>query len=193
MAPSFAAHSTQVLQPRAYQLEMLEDSMQRNIVVAMDTGSGKTQVAILRMAAELERCKPHKKVWFLCPTVALVEQQHSVVSIQLPSYQSLILSGSDGVDKWSTAQIWEDVLLNVHIVVCTPQVLYDALVHGFVLMKDIALLVFDEAHHCHANHVMNRIMQVFYHPLKDNSAAEIPYILGLTASPRINAKQGSLE
>ncbi|CAF9929326.1 MAG: Dicer-like protein 2, partial [Alectoria fallacina] len=28
--------------PRPYQLEMLEESMRRNIIVAMDTGSGKT-------------------------------------------------------------------------------------------------------------------------------------------------------
>ena len=29
---------------RAYQLEMLEASLKQNIIVAMDTGSGKTQV-----------------------------------------------------------------------------------------------------------------------------------------------------
>ena len=32
--------------PRAYQLEMLEESMLRNIIVAMDTGSGKTLMYI---------------------------------------------------------------------------------------------------------------------------------------------------
>ncbi|KAL2136672.1 hypothetical protein VTI74DRAFT_2404 [Chaetomium olivicolor] len=40
---------------RAYQLEMLEESLKQNIIVVMDTGSGKTQVAILRTQAELER------------------------------------------------------------------------------------------------------------------------------------------
>ena len=34
------------LNPRAYQLEMLEESMLRNIIVAMDTGSGKTLMYI---------------------------------------------------------------------------------------------------------------------------------------------------
>lgn len=29
---------------RAYQLEMLEASLKENVIVAMDTGSGKTQV-----------------------------------------------------------------------------------------------------------------------------------------------------
>ena len=30
------------LTPRSYQLEMVEESMRKNIIVAMDTGSGKT-------------------------------------------------------------------------------------------------------------------------------------------------------
>jgi superfamily II DNA or RNA helicase len=34
---------------RDYQQEMLEQSMRRNIVVAMDTGSGKTLIAVLRI------------------------------------------------------------------------------------------------------------------------------------------------
>lgn len=41
---------------RSYQQEMLEASTMRNVIVAMDTGSGKTHVAIARMLAELERC-----------------------------------------------------------------------------------------------------------------------------------------
>ncbi len=33
---------TTTLQGRAYQLEMLEESMKRNIIIAAETGSGKT-------------------------------------------------------------------------------------------------------------------------------------------------------
>jgi ERCC4-related helicase len=47
-------------QPRNYQLEMLEASMKENIIVAMDTGSGKTHIAVLRIKAELDICPPHK-------------------------------------------------------------------------------------------------------------------------------------
>jgi superfamily II DNA or RNA helicase len=39
---------------RFYQHEMLEASMKSNVVVAMDTGSGKTHVAIARIRRELE-------------------------------------------------------------------------------------------------------------------------------------------
>lgn len=39
---------------RSYQHEMLDASMKGNIIVAMDTGSGKTHVAIARIRKELE-------------------------------------------------------------------------------------------------------------------------------------------
>jgi replicative superfamily II helicase len=39
---------------------MLDESMKRNVIVAMDTGSGKTHVAIARIQAELERSQPGK-------------------------------------------------------------------------------------------------------------------------------------
>ena len=42
-------------EPRKYQLEMLEESLQRNIVIALDTGAGKTHIAVLRMKHEIER------------------------------------------------------------------------------------------------------------------------------------------
>jgi endoribonuclease Dicer len=40
---------------RGYQREMLEQSLKRNIVAALDTGAGKTLIAILRIKAFLER------------------------------------------------------------------------------------------------------------------------------------------
>jgi len=58
------------LQSRAYQLEMFEESMRQNIIVTMSTGSGKTQVAKMRIEAELER-SPGKRIWFTTPSVVL--------------------------------------------------------------------------------------------------------------------------
>ncbi|OJD27728.1 hypothetical protein ACJ73_00875 [Blastomyces percursus] len=177
--------SPPVFKPRAYQLEMLEASLRENIIIAMDTGSGKTQVAILRIRHELETCAAHKLVWFLAPTVALADQQHKYISQQLSAYQTRLLLGSDNVNYWSTKEIWNDILLNIRIVVSTPQVLLDAMTHGFVTMSRIALLVFDEAHHCAENEAPNILMQQFYHePLqRTGTTNDLPHILGLTASP----------
>jgi endoribonuclease Dicer len=42
-------------QTRGYQQEMLDESLQKNIIIALDTGSGKTHIAVLRMKIEAER------------------------------------------------------------------------------------------------------------------------------------------
>lgn len=135
-----------------------------------------------------------KMVWFLAPTVVLAEQQHKYLTAQLPAYQSRLICGSDNVEHWSSSAIWNAVLRDMRIVVSTSRILLDALVHGFVRISRVALLVFDEAHHCMRNHDTNRIMQEFYHGGHPADAAEtLPHILGLSASPITNAKPGALE
>ncbi|KAL1738496.1 hypothetical protein HDZ31DRAFT_78315, partial [Schizophyllum fasciatum] len=63
-------------QTRSYQQEMLEQSLRRNIIIALDTGSGKTHIAVLRLKHEMER-RTNKISWFFAPTVGLCEQQRS--------------------------------------------------------------------------------------------------------------------
>jgi ERCC4-related helicase len=109
----------------------------------MDTGSGKTHIAILRILAELDR-SPGKLVWFLAPQVALCEQQFEVIRKQLPAVRVRLLTGADNVDRWSEQRIWDAVLDRIQIVVSTHAVLADALTHGFVTLTRLSLLVFDE-------------------------------------------------
>jgi ERCC4-related helicase len=66
------------------------------------------------------------------------------VQKQLPVYQTRLLTGQDGVDTWSTQEIWDNFLLNARIVISTHAVLRDALAHGFVQLNKIVLLIFDE-------------------------------------------------
>lgn len=123
---------------------MFERSMKGNIIVAMDTGSGKTHVALLRIAAELERCPSDRFVWFLAPTVALCLQQEANIKTYLPAVMTRLLVGSDEIDKWSLESIWNAALAGVQVVVSTHAILLDALTHGFVKMSTLALLIFDE-------------------------------------------------
>jgi ERCC4-related helicase len=61
----------------------------------------------------------------------------------MPSVLAKIVTGADEVDSWSKST-WEGVLFNVKLVVTTPQVLLDALLHGFVQISSLALIIFDE-------------------------------------------------
>jgi ERCC4-related helicase len=145
-------------------------------------------------------------IWFLVPTVALALQQHDVISRQIPSVKTKVLTGLDNVELWTEQSIWDGVLQDVRVAVATHAILADALTHGFVKMSQIALLVFDEgmfklatiglvtylictiAHHCMRRHPGNKIMQNHYHPMLNNSGpAAVPHILGLTASPIVRS------
>ncbi|KAL8855412.1 MAG: hypothetical protein Q9178_007950 [Gyalolechia marmorata] len=77
----------------------------------------------------------------------------------------------------------------MNIVVCTHQVLLDALIHGFVHTEKMPLLVFDEAHHCVRSHPANKTMQNFYHAKRREGRRELPNILGLTASPVVRKEK----
>ncbi|KAF5684693.1 Dicer 2 [Fusarium circinatum] len=180
-----------IIKPRAYQREMLEQSLKRNIIVAMDTGSGKTQVAVLRIQAELERCSPDKLVWFLGNTVGLVEQQYNVIKGQMPSVPMRSLTGQFNIDTWSPS-IWPQILEGTRIIVSTFSILRDALDHAFVTMDMLALIVFDEVHNCVKNNPGRKIMINFYHRHK-NAGLPVPAILGLTASPIISSDLKEIE
>ncbi|KAI6044733.1 hypothetical protein EDC04DRAFT_2639245 [Pisolithus marmoratus] len=176
---------------RSYQQEMLDASLNENIIVAQDTGSGKTHIAVLRMKFESER-QPHKVSWFLAPTVTLCEQQHDVISKAIGSVG--LVHGGLEPKQWTDPELWNRVIKNNRVIVSTPQVLLDALSHGYVsLGNQIGLLVFDEAHHAVDNHPMNCIMRDHYFSLPVRQPAmtsshgpvreERPMVLGLTASP----------
>ncbi|KAL2351930.1 P-loop containing nucleoside triphosphate hydrolase protein [Cryomyces antarcticus] len=134
-----------------------------------------------------------KRVAYPRTRVVLCHQQYEVFQDNLPAYQSRLLSGADNIDRWTDQRLWDAVLTNIRIVVSTPMVLLDALTHGFVQMERLALLVFDEAHHCTKNDPMNQIMQNFYRPELATSGTSTPHILGLSASPVVNAKAGGLQ
>ncbi|KAJ6104973.1 hypothetical protein N7486_003662 [Penicillium sp. IBT 16267x] len=192
--PAAEGSNPEAYRLRGYQLEMLEASLKQNVIVAMDTGSGKTQIAVLRIMAELEKGAPGKLVWFLAPTVALCLQQHDVIASQISSVKTRTLTGFDNVDRWTEQSTWNTALQGVRVVVSTHAVLADALSHGFVRMSQLSLMVFDEAHHCMRRHPANKIMQNHYHPtlLKFGRGA-VPRILGLTASPIVRSSPKELE
>jgi len=85
-----------------------------------------------------------KTIWFLVSTVALCNQQCEVLRTQIPAASIKILTSDDGVDSWSTREIWDAALADVRIVTAPYQILFDALSHGFVQLESLALIVFDE-------------------------------------------------
>ena len=79
-----------VTQPREYQLELFELAKKQNTIAVLDTGSGKTLIAVLLVRwiidEELERRaagKTPKTSFFLTQSVTLAYQQFSVLETNL--------------------------------------------------------------------------------------------------------------
>ncbi|KAK0639348.1 hypothetical protein B0T16DRAFT_423043 [Cercophora newfieldiana] len=146
--------------------------------------------AVLRIREELERSE--KRVWFLAPTVPLASQQHDVLRSQISGLQSRFICGADNVEGWSDQSTWDEVLLNIRVVVSTYQILFDAVSHGFVRLDSLCLIVIDEAHNCVKNNSVARLMKELY--LRDKrSGLPVPAILGMTASPLMRTNFDDLD
>lgn len=180
--------STKIIDaPREYQMELFERAKEKNIIVVLDTGSGKTLIAVLllnhmleneirRRADEMQAHGP-RTAFFIVEKVALCLQQHRVLRHNL-SYPIGVVHGDlQGVTN--RKEFWQTQLADNMAVVTTAQVLLDSLSNGFVRMSGINLLVFDEAHHTKKNHPYAKIIKSHY--LREPHAT--PKILGMTASP----------
>ncbi|KAF8723143.1 hypothetical protein HU200_022299 [Digitaria exilis] len=168
------------LQPRGYQLDVFAAALRGNTIAVLDTGSGKTMVAVMLAREHARRARageaPHRIVVFLAPTVHLVHQQFEVIR-EYSDLDAVECHGASGVTDWSACQ-WKEAIGTKEIVVMTPQILLDALRHAFLTMGMMSLLIFDECHRACGNHPYSRIMMEFY----DVSEWK-PAVFGMTASP----------
>ncbi|KAF8590501.1 hypothetical protein K439DRAFT_1403599 [Ramaria rubella] len=171
--------------PRAYQEEIFNRARQENVIAALDTGSGKTYIAVLLIRWLATHYTPARKIYaFIVPRVPLVEQQRDFIAAQLP----LTVRGYYGalVDPWQHDPVrWAQEFKECDVMVMTAQVFLDAMLHAHWSMEQVALLVFDEAHHARKNNPYNQILQDFYHTCDPQHR---PKVLGMTASPVWNPK-----
>ncbi|RFU77078.1 endoribonuclease dicer [Trichoderma arundinaceum] len=170
--------------PREYQIELFERARDENTIVVLDTGSGKTLIAalLLRHVLQVElqnRAIGHEPqtAFFLVEKVALCFQQHAVLTSNLEFPIGRFFGEVTGVVR--TQEFWDEQFTQHMAVVCTAQILLDLLTCGFISMRQINLLVFDEAHHAKKNHPYARIIRDHY--VRERNKR--PRILGMTASP----------
>ncbi|KAK9075164.1 hypothetical protein SSX86_003484 [Deinandra increscens subsp. villosa] len=175
---------------RSYQIEALAQAIKENTIVFLETGSGKTLIAIMLIrhyAYLLKKPSPYIAV-FLVPTVVLVKQQAEYVRMHL-DLKVEEYWGEKGVDFWDAAD-WKKQQEENQLLVMTPDILRNALRHRFLTLDVIKVLIFDECHNARKNHSYAIIMKEFYHRELLAGSSEVPRILGMTASP-VKAKGSS--
>ncbi|KAL8242948.1 hypothetical protein R6Q59_013250 [Mikania micrantha] len=177
---------------RGYQIELCQKALLENIIVYLETGCGKTHIAVLLIYETIRRLKNSKKdiCIFLAPTVALVEQQAKVIRDSIDVKVGIYCGTSNRLKRHHD---WEKEMEQFEVFVMTPQILLHNLSHCFIRIQHIALLIFDECHYAQAesNHPYAEIMKIFYKP----DVARLPRIFGMTASPKFGkgASISSLE
>ncbi|NP_001316343.1 endoribonuclease Dicer 2d isoform X3 [Solanum lycopersicum] len=168
---------------RSYQLEALEIALKQNTIVYLETGSGKTLIAIMLLrsyASLLRKPSPYIAV-FLVPTVVLVTQQGDALMLHTDLKVGKYW-GEKGVDYWNAAT-WQQLVDDHEVLVMTPAILHAALRHSFLQMGMIKVIIFDECHNARGKHPYASIMMEFYHRQLTRENAQLPRIFGMTASP----------
>ena len=152
-----------ITDPRDYQVELFEKAKKHNIIAVLDTGSGKTLIAVLLLRhildQELEDRAMGKKPrisFFLVDCVTLVFQQFAVLECNLDQKIERFC-GEMGCDLWDK-RTWEKHFKENMVIVCTAEILYQCLMHSFVALDQINLLIFDEAHHAKKNHAYAKLV-----------------------------------
>jgi Fanconi anemia group M protein len=160
---------------RQYQENILKKCKERNSLVVLPTGLGKTIIGVLLGANKLNKY-PESKVLILAPTRPLV-LQHKL------SFQSFLEIDSEKICAF-TGKIspLKRILLfkESSIIVSTPQVIKNDLERGRYDLNHVSLLIFDEAHRTRGNYAYPFISEEYINTCSD------PLILGLTASPGKN-------
>ncbi|KAG8999977.1 Dicer-like protein 1 [Tulasnella sp. JGI-2019a] len=192
MAASSKVETKASLIPRAYQQEIFQHAIRQNVIAVMDTGSGKTQISVMLIRwITSQPDQSGKKIFFLVPTVALVQQQSDFVTGQTTGLRVGGYTGGMDVDLWDREK-WLKELQEHDVLIMTPAILVRLLMHGYVTMPQISLIIFDEAHHARGKHPYADIMRSHYsHP--SVKPRQKPKIFGMTASPTWGTKSPKAE
>ena len=160
------------IEKRLYQETILGTSIKWNSLCILPTGLGKTLIAVLVAAYRLRKI-PDSKCVFLAPTKPLtLQHQETFLNVTtLPDTKLQLVTGE--VPPAKRQSLWEDA----QIFFMTPQVLQNDLLAGRYTLKDVSLLIVDEAHRAVGEYAYVFIAQQYY------QQASSPLLLALTASP----------
>ena len=197
----------EILTPRPYQQKIFEKAKNKNSIIYLETGRGKTFISIMIMAdllsinlSSLEKQNINKniKIIFLVCDTALIEQQKNAISSNL-GLEVKAIQGKKNKKEKNDLEMFRKTWDNYNIFIAIPTILYKLLSKGFLKISEINMLIFDECHHTDSDHPYNKIMNEFYffykkHPnKKDFKGIKLPRIIGLTASPLKSSIKGSIE
>jgi Fanconi anemia group M protein len=157
------------IQKRLYQVHISQDARNKNSLVVLPTGLGKTIIAILILTYKLT----HGKIFFLSPTKPLCEQHASLIrkTTTLKRNEIKLITGETHTVKQRV-----EAYKTSRIIIATPQIIRNDL-NQRLSLRNVSLMIFDEAHRAVGSYAYVAVAQRYL------SMANRPQVLGLTASP----------
>ncbi|MFX0144382.1 MAG: DEAD/DEAH box helicase [Candidatus Hodarchaeota archaeon] len=157
---------------REYQESIFINCLNRNCLVVIPTGLGKTVIALMLTVQRLTEVKD-SKVILLAPTKPLVEQHYNsfLKLTNLPNESLISLTGAIAPEK--RKELWGDI----KVAFMTPQVLQNDLISELYSIKDVSLMIFDECHRAVGDYAYCFLAKKYM------DIVDYSQILGLTASP----------
>lgn len=166
------------ISPRKYQQEIFQSCIDKNCLVVLPTGLGKTLIALMLVIKRMELF-PGQKAVFLAPTKPLAEQHLKYFKNHLPELFGQLELFTGAVNAASRKKIWQ----TADIIFSTPQCVANDVKNNLYDLNDVCILIEDEAHRCVKEYDYNYIARKYI------EQSENPRILGLTASPGSDRKK----
>lgn len=162
----------QNIKPRKYQEDIFETCIEKNCLVVLPTGIGKTLVALMLVVDRMKKF-PESKILFLAPTRPLAQQHLNYFKKHLPELygQMELFTGKTEAEK--RKKLWQ----NADIIFSTPQCISNDIKNSMYDLSNVSLLIEDECHRCMKNYSYTYVASEY------KKQARNPRILGLTASP----------
>ena len=158
---------------RKYQATIAQKCVNKNSLVVLPTGLGKTIIAVLVANKTLELYPSENKIIVLAPTRPLINQHYETFHkfLKKPEDYFSILTGKVAPEKRT------QLFLENQFLFYTPQTLRNDLVNQKYDLSDVSLIIFDEAHHSTGDYPYTLIGDMYIDQNPDGT------ILALTASP----------
>lgn len=157
-------------EPRLYQQTILDTCSRENTLVVLPTGLGKTKIGILTAIQRLNKY-PNSKILFLTPTKPLANQIFQEFKNNTNIEEINLFTGE--VPPKKRQELWK----GSKIIISTPQGVENDIINDSINLKEVSLLVFDEAHRAVKDYSYTWVAKQ-YHKKSDYER-----IVGLTASP----------
>ncbi len=158
--------------PRQYQLNILNVCKNKNTLVCIPTGLGKTKIAILLAVEQLNKHKD-TKVLILTPTRPLANQIFNEFKdcINIEGDKINLMTGALNPNKRSA------VYESSQIIIATPQTIQEDIENNRIGLENFSLLTIDEAHRSREKFANTVVAKNYVEKSKYGK------ILALTASP----------